>query len=74
MRCGRRDISRKAPSGPSTTAALRIDQPAGERRHERLEALQPDGDEHEADQVLRRLVQPERPQHPIIPRHAPILP
>ena len=43
-------------------------QPAGERRHDRVEALQAHRHEHHADEVLRRLVQPERPQHSIVAR------
>ena len=57
----RRETSRNAPIGPSTHAAFTHDQTAGERRHHRSGALQPLRDEHQPDQVLRGLMQPERP-------------
>ena len=43
---------------------------AGERRPQRIGRLQPGGDEHEGDEVLGRLMQPERPPSPIR-RHRP---
>ena len=45
-------------------------QPAGQHRDRRLHRLQAHHDDDDADEVLRRLVQPERPQHPIRPCHA----